>query len=135
MSSCRLATVLENSLIIALLLSEDDLMHFATFELFRASHGGLRTRKPVTSVSQILGDLDSAPGDPAIDPLRIDVEMLGNDWSLTDKAAMPHDPDSQDTASIAAQIDSGHQRAEHGLSRLGGESLPQLRAGASRRSG
>jgi hypothetical protein len=78
MSSCCPTTVLENSLVIAVLLSEDDLTHLATFELLHASHGGLRARNQITCVSGILGDLDSAPGDPAIDPLRVDVELLGH---------------------------------------------------------
>jgi hypothetical protein len=38
MSSCRPTTVLENSLIIAVRLSEDDLTHFAKFELLHAGH-------------------------------------------------------------------------------------------------
>jgi hypothetical protein len=54
------------------------------------------------------------------------------DRSLTDKAATPHDPDPKDTASIADQIDSGHQRAEHRLSSLDRESLPQLWQAAAR---
>ena len=48
-----LMAVLENSLIIAVLLSEDDLLHFATFELLHASHGGLRARKQVASADSI----------------------------------------------------------------------------------
>jgi hypothetical protein len=49
---------LKNSLIIAVLLSEDGLMQFATFELLHESHGGLRARIQVTRVSSILGDRD-----------------------------------------------------------------------------
>jgi hypothetical protein len=78
MTSCRRITVLGNSLIIAVLLSEDGLMHFGTFELLHSSHRGLRARKQVATVCRILGDLDSALGDPTIDPLRGDVELLGH---------------------------------------------------------
>jgi hypothetical protein len=70
--------VLKNSLIIAVLLSEDDMTHFATFELPQESHGCVRAGKQVTPVSKILGDRDSALGDPAIDPLRVDVELPGH---------------------------------------------------------
>jgi hypothetical protein len=70
--------VLKNSLIIAVLLSEADLTHFARFELPHESYGRLRARKQVTSVTKILGDCDSALGDPATDPLRVDVELPGH---------------------------------------------------------
>jgi hypothetical protein len=79
MTSCRPATVLENSLIIAVLLSERDPVHFATFEVPHAFDGGRRAWKPMTSVSWILGDLDSTLGDPAVDPIsdRIGAHLGG----------------------------------------------------------
>jgi hypothetical protein len=80
MSSYRLTAILENSLVIAALLSEDDLTHFVTFELLHASHGGLRARKQVTSVSGILGDLDSPLGDPAISAFG---RMISPAWVIS----------------------------------------------------
>jgi hypothetical protein len=78
MSSLRPTAVLENSLIIAVPLSKAELMHFVTFEAIYAIDRGFRASKNIAFVFGFFEDLDSTFDDPTIDPLRVDVELLGH---------------------------------------------------------
>ena len=78
MVSYRHTTVLENSLLIAVLLSEGHHTQLAASEALHAIDRGFRAWEHIASVSGVFGYLDSTFGDPAIDPLRVDVELLGH---------------------------------------------------------